>query len=301
MPGRHNWSSALVAICLLASASARSQDLEPRAFNNLPVGLTFIGLGLARSDGDLSPTPSSPLQDAELTIDLGVLALSHTFALAGNSSKIDLVAGRTCYEGSATFRGEFVEGRRCEYVDPRIKLTWNFYGAPALSMADFLKWQQGVVAGASILATVPVGTYDSDHLINAGANRWMLRPSLGMSWRRERWQFEVIGSVSLFEDNDDFYGGIRVEQDPLYAFSTHVIYNFNKGRWLSLDANWFTGGETTKDGTKGGDRQENSRFGATFSTPITTQLSLKLYASTGVATRIGNDFDTFGVGAVYRF
>ncbi len=286
---------------LCCGAAVKAQDLEPRAYNNLPVGLTFLGLAGLRSDGELSPTPSSPLQDAELTIDTGLLALSHTFSLAGSSSKVDLSLGRTCYEGSAFLQGVYAEGRRCEYTDPRLKLTWNFYGAPAMAMKEFSQWRRGMVAGASLRVIMPFGTYDSDHVINAGSNRWIIRPGLGMSWPVRRWRFELQGAVSFFEDNDDGFQGVKKEQDPLYSANTHIIYTFPKRRWISLDANYFWGGESTVNGMDVGDRQENSRFGLTFSTPITPQQSIKFYASEGVVTRIGNDFTTLGVAWLYRF
>ena len=50
-----------------------------------------------------------------------------------------------------------------------------------------------------------------------------------------------------------------------------------------------------------GDRQENSRIGVTYSMPVTRHQSIKLYASTGVLTRVGNDFDTYGIVWQYRF
>jgi len=289
------------ALLMLLATAVSAQDLEPRSYVNLPVGLNFLGMAIVRSDGDLSPTPSSPLQDAQLTIDVGAVAYARAFSIAGSSAKLNLSAGRSCYEGSATFEGEYTEGRRCEYIDPRFKLSWNFYGAPAMGMKEFRQWQPGLVVGASLLATVPWGTYDSEHLINAGANRWMLRPGIGTSWSTGRWQFELQAAVSFFEDNDDFYNGLHVEQDPLYGLNTHIIYNLRKGRWISLDANYFVGGESTVDGKKADDRQDNSRFGLTFSSPITQQLSAKLYASTGVMTRIGNEFESIGLGLLYRF
>lgn len=291
-----------LAFCaaLLTAHGAWSQELEPRSFNNVPIGLTFLALSASRSEGDLSPTPSSPLQDAELTIDAGVVALSHSFSLFGDSAKMDVGAARTCYEGSATFRGEYTEGRRCEYADPVAKLTWNFSGAPALAPKDFASWVPGLVVGASIAIGAPVGDYDSDHLINAGANRWKVKPSIGMSKRVGKWQWELKTGVTLFEDNDDFFGGIRVEQDPLYSASAHLIYNFRRG-WLSVDANYFVGGETTKDGVKSDDRQDNSRWGVTWSRPIAKKHIIKLFANTGVVTRVGNDFDTYGLAWVYRF
>ena len=288
-----------LALVLFCPGAIMAQELEPRSFNNVPINQTFIGVALARSEGDLSPNPSSPLQDAELTIDVGAVALSRTFALAGDSAKVDFAAGRTCYEGSAIFRGEFVEGRRCEYIDPRFKLTWNFYGAPALEIQDFGKWDHGLVIGASVGVSAPWGTYNSENLINAGANRWAVKPRVGMSQRHGRWQWEVALGATLFEDNDDFFNGIHVEQDPLYQVSGHLIYNFKRG-WLSLDANFFEGGRTTKDGVRQDDRQENSRWGLTWTRPIAPRHLIKFSASTGVITRIGNDFDNFGIGWVYR-
>ncbi|WP_066048723.1 transporter [Halioglobus sp. HI00S01] len=293
-------ATGCVVFQLLLAGYASSQALEPRSFNNIPVGETFLLVGLGRSDGDLSPSPSSPLQDAELTIDVGLVGVSHTFALAGSSSKVDFVAGRTCYEGSAIFMGEFAEGRRCDYTDPNLKLTWNFYGAPAMGLEEFGGWQQGLVVGASVAAQLPWGSYSSEQLINAGANRWKVTPALGVTWRTGRWQWELKGQVSVFEENDDFFNGNTIEQDPLYQVSGHLIRLLGKGRWVSLDANYFAGGRTDANGERQDDRQENSRLGITFSMPFTRHQSLKLYASRGVLTRIGNEFDTFGVGWVYR-
>jgi len=285
----------------LGSGLLVAQSLEPRSYTNVPVGETFLVIGAARSDGDVSPTPSSPLQDLELTIDSGVLGLAHTFALAGDSAKVDIVAARVCYEGSATFRGEYTEGRRCEYADPAMKLTWNFYGAPALELQDFANREPGLVMGASLQVSAPWGTYNSDHLLNAGANRWMVRPGVGGSYSWGPWHLDVMLSVRLFEDNDDFFNGIHVEQDPIYSFQSHLIRYFSKGRWLSLNMNFYAGGETIKDGVDGDDRLENSRLGLTFSSPLTMHQSIKIYANAGVITRIGGDFDTFGVAWQYRF
>lgn len=283
------------------STVSKAQDLEPRSYYNLPVGETFMAMALARAEGDLAPAPSSPIEDLELRIDVLGVGIARTFALAGSSAKVDFLGARTCYEGSAIFQGEFTEGRRCEYGDPKLKLTWNFFGAPALKMAEYRKWKQGLVVGASLLASIPVGEYTSDQIINAGTNRWMLRPGLGMSWRTGRWQWEFKTEVSFFEDNDDFFGGIKSEQDPLYAVNAHVIFDLRKGRWISLDTNYFWGGEGKKDGRSQDDRQDNARFGLTYSMPITQKQSIKLYYSEGVATRIGNDFDRYGISWLYRF
>ncbi|PLW66840.1 transporter, partial [Pseudohalioglobus lutimaris] len=272
-------------------AGSQAQELEPRSFNNIPINETFLVVGAGRSDGDLSPPGSSPLQDAELTIDALAVGASRTFALAGDSAKVDIVGSRACYEGEGVFMGEFAEGRRCEYADPRFKLTWNFSGAPAMELKEFAGWQQDIVVGASIAVTAPWGDYTSRQLINAGANRWAVKPVVGISHRHGRsWQWEAKLGVTYFQTNDDFFGGTRLEQDPLYSTSLHLIYNLSRG-WLSLDANYFAGGRTHVDGVRQNTRQDNSRWGLTWNRPLAPKHLLKLYASTGVVTRIGNDFN----------
>jgi Putative MetA-pathway of phenol degradation len=278
-----------------------AQDLEPRSYTNVPIDQTFVVVGGVYSDGDLSPTATSPLQDAELTLEAAVVGFAHTFALAGKSAKIDMAATRQCMEGSASFRGEHVEGRRCGYGDPKVRLSWNFYGAPALTLQDYSNWQPGLVIGASLQASVPVGSYSQEYLVNFGANRWMLRPGIGMSWRSGVWHLDLIGSVRFFEDNDDFFEGLKQEQDPVYSMQSHLVYNLRKGRWVSLNLNFFAGGDTKYNGASADNRMENSRFGITWSTPLTRHQSIKLYASTGVITRIGNDADSYGLAWQYRF
>ncbi|MEH6587817.1 MAG: transporter [Halioglobus sp.] len=300
MPTRLFTRALVTVLGLLLCLSAAAQELEPRSFNNIPIGLTFLAVVAVRSDGELSPPGSSPLQEAELTIDTLGVGLSHSFALVGDSAKVDVVAGRSCYEGWGILQGEYVEGRRCENIDPKLKLTWNFYGAPALKLEEIGSWDQGVVVGAAVAVSAPLGDYDSDHLINAGSNRWWVKPTLGMSQRLGKWQWELKAGATFFEDNDDFYSGTQMEQDPIYATSAHLMYNFSRG-WLSLDANYFAGGRTTVDGLRKDDRQSNSRWGLTWTRPITKKQLIKLNVSTGVITRIGNDFDSVGLGWVYRF
>ncbi len=278
-----------------------AQDLEPRSYTNIPVGQTFLVVGGSRSEGDVAPTPNSVIQDLELRIDAGFAAIAHSFALAGKTAKIDLAASRVCYEGSAIFRGEFVEGRRCEYADPRMRLSWNFYGSPALGIEEFAQWEPGLVVGTSVQVSIPAGSYDSSQLINAGSNRWMVRPGIGMSYKRGRWHYDLMASARIYEDNDDFFNGIRVEQDPTYSVQFHLVYSLNRGRWLSLNGNFYRGGETAKDGVPSDDATEDSRWGLTFSTPLSRKLSLKVNASTGLITRVGSDFDTYGVALQYRF
>ncbi|MDO6776129.1 transporter [Shewanella sp. 3_MG-2023] len=291
----------LLIVLLLFPLSIKAQDLEPRSYTNIPIGMHFVALGYLHSEGALSPSPSVPLKDAQLTLDAAVVGYATSFAIAGRSSKLDVSASRVCMKGSANYLGEFVEADRCGYSDPNVRLTWNFYGAPAVEKKDFGQYREGLVMGTSLQLSIPVGSYDETKLINAGANQWVFRPGIGMSYKVGDWYYSAMGSVRFYSDNDEFYNQVLLSKDPQYTLQGHIIYSIARGQWLSLSGNYFVGGETDKNGIDANDSQDNSRFGLTYSLALNQQHSIKVYASTGVITRIGNDFDTFGLVWQYAF
>jgi len=149
--------------------------------------------------------------------------------------------------------------------------------------------------------SAPLGQYDDRKAVNLGTNRWSFKPEVGISQALGRWTLEGTAAATLFTDNKDFFNGNRRSQDPLYSLSGHVIYSFAAGIWGSLDATYFAGGRTTLDGTQGSDLQQNWRFGATLAFPMTIHHSIKLYGSSGVSARTGNNFDLLGIAWQYRW
>lgn len=297
-------SQALAAasfIAVLSVPKGYSQDLEPRSFTNIPINMHFLVLGGSYSEGALSPSPSVPAKQANLVSKVAVVGYAQTFDLAGSSSKWDFSAARACLDGSAELNGETIEGKRCGYTDPQVRLTWNFYGAPALTRKDFASYDQGVVVGTSLQVSVPVGSYDENKFLNAGANQWIFRPSIGMSQRLGSWYYNVIAAVRFYGDNEAYFNDVYIKQEPQYNLQAHLIYNLAQGQWLSLSGNYFFGAQTNKNNVWSHDAQKNSRFGLTYSLNLTAQQSIKLFANTGVVTRIGNDFDTYGAMWQYAF
>ena len=57
----------------------------------------------------------------------------------------------------------------------------------------------------------------------------------------------------------------------------------------------------TLDGTLGNDLQQNWRLGGTLAFPVNRYNSIKLYASSGVSARTGNNFDLVGIAWQYRW
>jgi outer membrane putative beta-barrel porin/alpha-amylase len=184
---------------------------------------------------------------------------------------------------------------------PAMRLCWNFYGAPALSLEEFSSWRQDVVIGASLRVSAPWSQYDSSRLVNIGTNRWSFKPELGISRTADPWTLELSGAVTIFTVNKDFFGGNRREQDPVYSAQVHSIYGFSGGSWVSVDATYFAGGRTTFNGVLKADLQQNWRVGATLAMPVDRHNSVKLYASSGLSDRTGNSFDLIGIAWQHRW
>lgn len=295
-------SAAFGAWALLATTNvARAQDIEPRAYSNAPVGVNFLVVGYAAASGGLSFDSSVPVTDAQIKTSNLVLAYARVVDLWGMSGKLDAVAPYMRLAGTANYAGELVERNIAGFGNPSLRLSVNFFGAPALDLKEFADYQQDLIVGASLRVFAPWSQYDPSRLINIGTNRWAFKPELGLSKAVNRWTLEGQAAATFFTDNTDFFGGKTRKQDPLYSLQGHAIYSFRSGIWASLDATYFTGGRTTIAGTQKDDRQGNWRVGGTLALPVDRRNSVKLYASSGVSARTGNNFDLLGVAWQYRW
>jgi hypothetical protein len=292
-------SNAWFAVAGLAPAIA--QDIEPRAYSNAPIGVNFLIGGAAFTRGGIAFDTSLPITDPKLTTSSAVLGYARVVDLWGSSGKVSVIIPYTWLSGSAMYQGGPVERKVNGFGDPLLRLSVNLYGAPALTLPAFRSYQQDVIVGASLGVSVPIGDYDDTKLVNLGTHRWAFKPEIGVSKVWGPWTLEFQAGATLFTTNDDFFNGNRRAQDPLYSVQGHAIYNFPSGLWGSLDATYFTGGRTTLNGALQRDLQQNWRGGATLAIPVDVHHSIKLYASTGVSARTGNDFDLVGIAWQYRW
>jgi len=298
-------ASGAAAAALLLSAvfapATHAQELEPRAYSNLPMGLNFLAAGYAHSKGGLSTDPSLPLTDAHLQIDTGVVAYVRAIDFWGSSGKFDVIAPYSHLSGTALVAGQPRERVVSGAGDPRFRLSVNFYGAPALTLAEYPAYKQDLVVGASVQVTPPWGQYDASKAVNLGTNRWSIKPDVGFSKAFAPFTIDLTAGVTLFSRNDEYFGGQALDQSPLYSAQANLSYDFGRGIWASLGATIYRGGRTTVDDVPKDNALSNSRVGLTIAVPIDRYYAIKFNASSGISTRTGTNFDTVGLVLQYRW
>jgi hypothetical protein len=291
--------SACIIIFRLSHVHA--QDLEPRAYTNIPVGVNFVVAGYAYSEGGVLFDPAVPLENANIKIHGTVLAYARSIKVGRMSGKVDMILPYAWLSGTADFQGQPVSREVSGLGDARVRMSVNFLGAPALSLSGFKDYKQDLVIGASLQIYLPVGQYDPDKLVNIGTNRFSFKPELGISKTFGKFQLEMTGGATFYTVNNDFYQGKTRSQDLIGSLQGHVNYSFKRGIWAAVDGTYYWGGSTTVDGVEGKDLQKNTRLGCTLAIPLSLHQSLKLNYSTGVSTRTGSDFDLIGVIWQYRW
>ena len=293
---------ALIAAFLAVVApGVAAQTLEPRSYSNVPVGMNFLIAGYAYITGGVVTDAAVAPENTDVQAHEAFLGYARGIDVWGNSGKIDVILPYAWVSGSAALNGQRQERNVTGLGDPKLRISANFFGAPALAPEEFAGYQQDVIIGASLQVTVPVGQYDPDKLVNIGTNRWTVKPELGISKALGPLILEVAASASFFSDNDDFLGGHTRTQNSLYAVQGHAIYNFESGIWIAIDGTYYSGGETSVDGVANDDMQSNTRVGLTMALPVDRNNSVKLNVSSGVSARTGSDFDLIGIAWQYRW
>lgn len=300
LPSRFGRLAAL-AILGITTSSAQATDIEPRAYSNIPVGVNFLLAGYGYTKGNTTFAPSVPIENGKLETHSTVLAYVRSLDFWGKSGKLDIILPEAWISGQAEIRGQPQKREISGFADPLFRVYVNLFGAPALSAKEFVNYRQDTIIGASLMVSPPTGQYDPNKLVNIGTNRWAIKPEIGVSKAWGPLITEFAAGVFVFTDNDQPFLAKTQEQTPIYALQGHLIYSFGSGIWGALDANYYTGGRTTRDGKIADNLQQNWRVGATLSFPINKQNSIKVSGNTVVHSRIDSFFDTIGITWQYRW
>lgn len=276
--------SLCCALLLLVCASASAQELEAQSYSDKPPHVSFVASGYVRSDGSVLFDTSAPISDVQAGIDSLSAVYGGTTTVFGRTGSYALVAPYVWADVSGNVGDASRTAVRSGPADLRMRIATNLLGGRSRPLV-----------GASLSIIAPTGQYESSRLINIGSNRWSFKPEIGLALPRGRWLFETSLGAWFYTDNDAFFGGRRREQDPIASVQVHVSYSFRPGWWVAGSSTYYRGGRSTVGGIENDDVQGNSRVGAVFSAPLSAHQSIKLAWSSGVSTRFGGDFDTWGV------
>jgi len=283
-----------LCLCLFLSPLS-AQTLEPKLYANAPIDVNVLFTGYGRTQGAIPANISLGLEDPDLKINSLFLAYGRSFALWGHNAKVDIILATSSLSGTANVNGLPASREVGGMADTKVRFTYNLWGAPALSLQDFLSYEQDTIVGFSIQTTIPTGQYDAARLINIGTNRWSIKPALGLSKVWGKYAFEGTVDAEFYTTNDNFYGATKRKQDPIYSLQGHILYSFRPALWVAVGATYYSGGDYVNNGVRANTQLSNTRIGVTLAYPIDKQNSIKIYGSSGINTQYGTDFDSLSI------
>jgi hypothetical protein len=213
---------------------------------------------------------------------------SLSFALAGGDINADMSTLVPTPFVPPAFAGTAFSQSSTGLADPSAQLVVNLFGTPPLKANfDLLDYEPTWNIDAAVMVGVPLGEYQNDKLVNLGLNRWFGRIAFpitynfGVFTRGYMKSLELIPSVWLFEDNDDFIGQ-KLENDPLTQFEAHLTNDFTPSLFGSLDLLYRGGFQSKIDGVEVGKELDIGNLGFTLSYQVTDNLAIRTGASSNV-------------------
>jgi len=284
----------MLGVVSARTGAALAQDLEPRRWTHLPVGTNILGVGYEYATGDIRFDPALRIRDAKVVLHTAAVAYNHYFDLGGRTARVDLQIPFQHGEWRGLLDGERESVSRTGLADPRIRFSINIVGAPALPGTEYAAYirehPDRTTVGAGLAIRLPLGEYNDDKLINLGENRFSIRPQLGVLHTQGPWSFELTGSTFFYTNNDDFFGGNKLQQEPLFGAQAHVVRSFDAGFWVSGGLAYGWGGATEVNNSNNDDAKSTLLYGLSFGLPISHTQSLRLeYIRTDTLTDTGTD------------
>lgn len=295
----------LLLACGLSPA-VTAQDLEPRRWTHMPVGMNVFGVSYAYTEGAIGFDPVLELEQVTVDSHTTVLAYSRAFDCLGKSARLDVIVPSQSVRWDGLVSGTPGSREATGLADPWMRFSLLLLGAPPLRGKDYAAYRAAhpvqTVAGVALAVSLPLGQYDADALLNIGSNRFAFRPQIGVVHTRGPWSFELTSSMYLFTDNDDFFNGNTRAQDPVYALQGHAIRRFAGGWWGSLSAGHGWSGETTVNGVSRRDPRESLLSALSVGVPVGKTQGLKLnYLRSDKQKTVGSDVESLVLSWSLRF
>ena len=300
---------ALIAFAFAVSliyGPANAQDDGARSYWKGRAGTNvmsfqYLNMNLQASDA-LQFDPSHyiyPAADAEA--DIFVLSWARHMTLFNRPSILsaNLVGGSVDVEFDTTLTppeflppgvvpGTSFSQSASGYADPSVQLDVNLLGTPKINaIFDYLNYEPTWTLDAAFMLGVPLGQYDNDKVVNLGLNRFYGRVAFPFKYHFGVFtpgymsSLEVIPSVWLFTENDDFLGQ-KLQNDPMWQLEAHWTHDFTRHFYGSIDLLYRNGFQSEINDVKLGGDLKIGNLGFTLNFQVTDNVTVRTSFSSNV-------------------
>lgn len=119
-------ATRLLLVTLASTAlpiAALAQDLEPRRWSHLPVGMNVAGVAYAYTDGDLSFDPVLQIEDGNVENHTGAATYARAFDCFGKTGRLDVIVPYQKSRWHGLLEGEPAARKRDGFGDPWLRLS----------------------------------------------------------------------------------------------------------------------------------------------------------------------------------
>lgn len=163
------------------------------------------------------------------------------------------------------------------YGDVKVLFALGLYNMPSLTRDEFKRFDKnGLHAACSFAMTFPTGSYDNLSSVNSGANKKTYKPECAAYFVNNKFQADIFLGNTIYADNTSYSGSKTLEQSNLYNLETRFSYSVTPDFWASTDIIYYNGGETTVNGLKQKDKQDNINAGVTLAYRVASTQFIKL-------------------------
>ena len=282
-------------------------DPEPRKWNHVPIDANFVGIAYVYTEADIFFDPVLQLENVEMKMNTLGGAYIRTFELFNKSARIDIIQAYKEASWTGLLEGAPASTSRSGWSDTLVRFGINLYGAPPLRGEEFFayraKHKVETIVGVGLVVRLPTGDYEEDKLLNLGQNRFVFRPQLGLVHNHGKWTTELTGEIAFHMENDEFFNGNTLEQEPMYVLIGHLMRSFKPGQWLGLSFGGEYGGEFTLNGVDKNDTSQlNVGWAVNYVHPISRQASIKFkYIGIRRKELTGFDAETLVISGAYAW
>lgn len=295
-----------------------SQASTPRGYKTVPNGFNLFEIIYGYTEGEAES--DTPLAGSTLEIrrHTTLLRYVHYFDWGGDFSGFSVMLPLVDQELSVYNKPAIpgmTLGDQSGVGDPTFVIASNIFGQPAMELEEYIgRYKSGKPVyqdslNWSLWVTSPMGRYEPDSFVNAGENRWAIKPEINYMHIADKVWLEANAAVTFYTDNSD-YQGANLEQDPLLTLEGHISIDtpirlsqdLTIPAWASLSLYGKIGGETSVNGTARNDASNDWELSGRLYMRLHKQFAARVFYSKTIKHEKGKfDTDTAGLRLTYIF